>query len=141
LLTKPYDSAEVALFVRNLVEARFLHIRYILADRQRLKQVLLNLLSNAVKYNRAGGSVTLGYREVPGGMLRLMVQDSGFGIASGDTAKLFNPFERLRAIDSNIEGMGLGLAISRRFIQMMGGESVLDEGSTFWIELPLAWKI
>ena len=116
--------------------------RYILADRQRLRQVLLNLLSNAVKYNRAGGSVTLRATEVSRGMLRLMIGDSGLGIAPEDTARLFNPFEQLRGVGSKIDGIDLGLAISRRFIELMSGElgveSIPHEGSTFWIELPLA---
>jgi PAS domain S-box-containing protein len=117
--------------------------RYILADQQRLRQVLLNLLSNAVKCNRkAGGSVTLRATEVSPGRLRLMISDSGLAIAPEDTASLFNPFGQLRGVDSKIDGSDLGLAISRRLIELMRGEigveSIPPKGSAFWIELPLA---
>jgi PAS domain S-box-containing protein len=117
--------------------------RYILADQQRLKQVLLNLLSNAVKCNReAGGTVTLRATEVSPGRLRLMISDSGLAIAPEDTASLFNLFGQLRGVDSKIDGSDLGLAISRRLIELMRGEigveSIPPEGSAFWIELPLA---
>jgi len=115
--------------------------RYVLADRQRLNQVFLNLLSNAIKYNREGGSVTLTAEETSRGALRVLVRDTGLGFAPEDAQKVFIPFERLRAA-TKIEGVGLGLAISKRLIELMGGqigvESVLGEGSTFSIELPLA---
>jgi signal transduction histidine kinase len=97
--------------------------RYILADEQRLKQVLLNLLASALKYNREGGSITLSATEVSRGMLRLMIGVSGLGIAPEDTAKLFNPFEQSRAVDSKIDDIDLGLAISRRFIELMSERS------------------
>jgi PAS domain S-box-containing protein len=111
----------------------------VLADRQRLNQVLLNLLSNAVKYNRQNGSVTIGFEPVKGGRMRVTVTDTGAGIADTKRRLLFQPFERLGAEQSAIEGTGLGLALSRGLAEAMGGalgvDSVVDRGSTFWIEL------
>ena len=126
---------------------------HVLADRQRLRQVLLNLLSNAIKYNRAGGSVTLSRRETPGtggeaiqrpgaSFLRLAVADTGHGLSAGEIGRLFTPFERLNAERSPTEGTGLGLALSKGLVETMHGrigvDSVSGEGCTFWIELPLA---
>jgi Histidine kinase-, DNA gyrase B-, and HSP90-like ATPase len=91
-------------------------------DLPRLKQLLLNLLSNAVKYNREGGNITLTAGETSHGTLRLTVGDTGEGITSPGIEKLFTPFERLRAPDIATEGIGLGLAISKRIIELMGGE-------------------
>jgi PAS domain S-box-containing protein len=111
----------------------------VLADRQRLSQVLINLLSNGVKYNRHGGTVTIGFAAVEGGRVRLTVTDTGAGIAEGKLRLLFQPFERLGADHTPIEGTGLGLALSRGLAEAMGGtlgvESVVDRGSTFWVEL------
>jgi len=111
------------------------------ADRTRLKQALLNLLSNAVKYNRAGGSVHIEARPQGADRLRIRVTDSGPGIPAKHLAELFQPFNRLDAEHSNIEGTGIGLTITRRIVEMMGGtvdvESEVGVGSTFWIELPL----
>ena len=113
----------------------------VLADRQRLSQILLNLLSNAVKYNREHGTVTIGFEPVEGGRLRLTVTDTGAGIAEPKLRLLFQPFERLGAEQTAIEGTGLGLALSRGLADAMGGtlsvDSVVDRGSTFWIELAM----
>jgi PAS domain S-box-containing protein len=110
------------------------------ADRQRLVQVLLNLLSNAVKYNRPGGSVRLACEPASGGgPVRVRVVDSGLGIAAEQRGRLFVPFARLGAEQTGIEGTGLGLALSRRLVEAMGGtldlEASSPEGSTFRVEL------
>lgn len=108
------------------------------ADRTRLKQVLLNLLSNAVKYNRDGGSVRLSASPA-GDMLRVAVADTGTGIRAERLGELFEPFNRLGAEQSAVEGTGIGLSITRRLMELMGGrigaESEPGVGSTFWIEL------
>ena len=112
----------------------------VLADRQRLNQILLNLLSNAVKYNRTGGRVTVGFERV-GARMRISVSDTGAGISPEKLALLFQPFERLGAEHTAVEGTGLGLALSRGLAEAMGGtldvSSEADRGSTFWVELAL----
>jgi PAS domain S-box-containing protein len=110
------------------------------ADRTRLKQVLLNLVSNAVKYNRAGGWVRVSAEPLDGDRLRLTVADSGQGIAADRQAELFQPFNRLGAEFGTTEGTGIGLALSRRLVEMMGGEVGVEStpgvGSRFWLDLP-----
>ena len=114
---------------------------HVLADQQRLKQVLLNLLSNAVKYNRANGTVTLTC-EQRDGRVRLSVADTGPGIKPELRSRLFTPFDRLDAESTGVEGTGLGLALSKGLTEAIGGtigvDSTVGEGSTFWIELPAA---
>ncbi|MBI4886937.1 MAG: response regulator [Acidobacteria bacterium] len=116
--------------------------RHLMADRQRLTQILLNLLSNAVKYNRDGGRVRLTCENVSGGRLRIKVSDTGAGIRPEKLELLFQPFERLGAEQTGIEGTGLGLVLSKGLSEAMGGtlgvESEVDRGSTFWVELALA---
>jgi PAS domain S-box-containing protein len=115
---------------------------YALADRQRLKQVLLNLLSNAVKYTALNGSVTLSFAEGGEGSIRVQVRDTGAGIPVEKLARLFTPFDRLGAEQSAVEGTGLGLALCQRLVQAMHGcigvNSTLGSGSIFWLELPRA---
>jgi PAS domain S-box-containing protein len=110
-----------------------------LADRQRLKQALMNLLSNAIKYNREGGDVTVSCGAAPGGRVRIEVADTGPGIPAEMMDRLFLPFERLGAERTPVEGTGIGLSISKRLIELMGGEigaeSQIGRGSTFWVEL------
>ena len=112
------------------------------ADRQRLKQVLINLLSNAVKYNRLEGRITVGFEERDERRMRITVTDTGPGIPPLKLKLLFQPFERIGADQTDVEGTGLGLALSRAICDAMdvtlGVESVVDHGSTFWVELGLA---
>jgi PAS domain S-box-containing protein len=111
---------------------------HVMADTQRLKQVLLNLLSNAVKYNRPDGSIRLSAAEEDETVV-LGVSDTGPGIAAEDLPRLFTPFDRLGAEASDIEGTGLGLALSRGLAEAMGGSlnatSELGTGSTFELRL------
>lgn len=113
---------------------------WVLADRQRLRQILLNLLSNAIKYNHENGAVVIRASEGNGGTLRLAVTDTGPGIAEEHLPLLFNPFERLGAEATGVQGTGLGLALSRALAEAMGGalgvESQTGAGSTFWVDLP-----
>ena len=112
---------------------------HVLADRQRLKQVLLNLLANAVKFNREGGSVVLSCEEAADNRLRIEIADTGIGIPPDGIEKLFRPFERLTSDEAGIGGTGLGLALSKRLVEAMGGsigvDSTVGVGSKFYIEL------
>lgn len=115
-------------------------IYFVEADYTRLKQILLNLMSNAVKYNRPNGSVTLECSAHKNKM-RIAVIDTGFGIAQDKIADLFEPFNRLGAENSSVEGTGVGLALTKKLARLMNTDvyvqSVLNEGSTFWFELPI----
>jgi PAS domain S-box-containing protein len=112
---------------------------FVLADRQRLKQVFLNLLSNAIKYNRPDGAVAL-LCATDAERVRLGVRDTGPGIAPAQLGQLFEPFDRLGAELTEVEGTGLGLALSKGLMAAMHGtvrvESAVGVGSTFWVELP-----
>ena len=114
----------------------------VIADSLRLKQILLNLITNAIKYNRVGGSVTLSCELINPQMKRISITDTGNGLSEEQISKLFQPFERLSAKNSNIEGTGIGLCICKKLIEAMNGrigvESTEGEGSCFWIEIPLA---
>ena len=108
-------------------------------DGKRLKQVLLNLLSNGIKYNRVGGQLTLSVTE-QATRVRLTVADTGQGIPPELARRVFQPFDRLGA--QHVEGTGIGLTITRRLVELMGGEigfdSVVGVGTRFWVELDKA---
>ncbi|WP_430009166.1 ATP-binding protein [Methylophaga lonarensis] len=112
------------------------------ADFTKLKQVLLNLMSNAIKYNRIGGEIRLEHELQPHHRLRLNIRDTGIGIAESKQDQLFRAFERLGQEQSNIEGTGVGLLVTKRLIEAMQGSigftSSAGGGSCFWIELPLS---
>lgn len=153
LIMEPVAVAGAIELARHMVvplaEERQVHVseelpaadEVVLADPQRLKQVLLNLMVNAVKYNTQGGWVRFSCEHTPAGV-RISVHDTGPGIPPEKHARLFAPFDRLDAQDTGIEGTGLGLALSKRLVEAMGGtigvESAPGSGSTFWIELARA---
>jgi signal transduction histidine kinase/ActR/RegA family two-component response regulator len=115
------------------------------ADRQRLRQILVNLLSNAIKYNRAGGTVTITCQPAGPDRIDLTVADTGPGIPPDDLERIFDPFERLGAERTAIEGTGIGLPLGRAFAEAMHGHltaaSVPGEGATFTLSLPRAADI
>ncbi len=112
------------------------------ADRTRVKQILINLLSNAIKYNRADGSVDVACSVQTAQRIRISVQDTGEGLPAEKLDQLFQPFNRLGQEASAEEGTGIGLVVSKRLVELMGGEigvqSTVGVGSVFWIELNLA---
>jgi len=114
----------------------------VLGDETRLKQVLTNLLSNAVKYNVPGGRVVVHSQPVGADSVALRVLDTGLGLSEAQMANLFQPFNRLGREQGDIEGTGIGLVISRRLAELMGGalhaESTEGQGATFVLTLPLA---
>ena len=112
------------------------------ADRRRLGQVVLNLLSNAIKYTRPGGAVDVTVRAIGDDCVSVAVSDNGMGIGASDMPRLFDVFDRLGQQSSSIEGSGIGLALSRRLVVLMGGRLDVDStpglGSTFTVDLPMA---
>jgi PAS domain S-box-containing protein len=115
---------------------------YVIADNVRYKQALVNLLSNAIKYNNIGGEVDVRFHIEANNILRLSVRDNGKGIPANRQAEVFQPFNRLNAEFSKIEGSGVGLVITKQLVEMMHGhldfKSTEGVGTEFWIDLPLA---
>ncbi len=150
---EPVSLAEVILESRAMVEPqaqkrgitltfpRLEAGRFVAADRTRLKQVLINLLFNAVKYNRPQGAVTLDCRVTPDNRIRVSVRDTGGGLSPAQLKQLFEPFNRLGKEAGAEEGTGIGLVVTKRLVELMGGsigvESVVSQGSVFWVEFPI----
>ena len=151
LSTEPVSLAEVLIECRAMIEpqaqARDIDMTFpqfdipyfVKADRTRVKQILINLLFNAVKYNRASGSLHVDCAESGPGLIRISVRDTGLGLSAEQLGQLFQPFNRLGKETSTVEGTGIGLVVTKRLVELMGGtigaESVVDVGSVFWIEL------
>ena len=136
-------NAGVNVQVDRLVPSRAHVTTCVRADHLRLRQVLVNLLGNAIKYNRPGGSVTLRWPvDAAAGQVHLQVEDTGLGLTAAQQEHLFEPFNRLGLERSGIEGTGIGLVITRRLVELMGGElsvqSLVGEGSCFTASMPLA---
>jgi len=115
---------------------------YVVADNVRLKQALVNLLGNSVKYNSMGGEVELRLSLVEDAFMRIGVRDNGYGIAANRQREMFQPFNRLNAEYSKVEGSGVGLVITKQLVEMMNGKldfiSTESVGTEFWIDLPLS---
>ncbi|MBI3775101.1 MAG: response regulator [Gammaproteobacteria bacterium] len=145
--------AEVMLECRAMIEPqahkrgidmtfpRFAIPYFVKADRTRVKQVLINLLFNAIKYNRPGGTVTVEFALRSPNAIRISVRDTGVGLKPAQLAQLFQPFNRLGKETSAEEGTGIGLVVTKRLVELMGGvigaDSTVGAGSVFWIELNL----
>jgi PAS domain S-box-containing protein len=154
LSREPVSLLEVMLECRAMIEPqaqkrgikmtfpRFEIPWFINADRTRVKQVLINLLFNAIKYNKPGGAVSVEC-SLPGReSVRISVRDTGAGLAPKQVAQLFQPFNRLGKEAGAEEGTGIGLVVTKRLVELMGGtigaDSEAGVGSVFWIELGLA---
>jgi signal transduction histidine kinase/ActR/RegA family two-component response regulator len=153
LSTEPVSLVEVMLECRAMIEPqaqkrgigmtfpRFDTSPFVKADRTRVKQVLINLLFNAIKYNKPGGTVVVECVSKLPGTIRISVRDTGAGLTPEQVAQLFQPFNRLGKESSAEEGTGIGLVVSKRLVDLMGGvigaDSTVGEGSVFWVELGL----
>ena len=154
LSEEPVSLAEVMLECHAMIEPQaqkrgitltfpaFDQPAYVSADRTRLKQVLINLLSNAIKYNQADGSVIVDCKLESATRTRIGVRDTGAGLSPENLLQLFQPFNRLGQERSTEEGTGIGLVMSKRLVELMGGvigvDSKVDVGSVFWFELSAA---
>jgi signal transduction histidine kinase/ActR/RegA family two-component response regulator len=140
--------AETLDLIRPLAAERGVNVKltpaagcqeYVAADRQRFKQVLLNIVSNAIKYNVEGGRVMLSCETSSPDEIVIRVEDTGLGIAEDKLDRVFVPFDRAGAEQSEIEGTGLGLALSKALVEQMGGriwvKSTVGKGSTFGLSL------
>jgi PAS domain S-box-containing protein len=117
-------------------------LHFVIADRTRLKQVLINLLSNSIKYNQAGGTVVVDCTATTPERIRVSVKDTGPGLPPEQVAQLFQPFNRLGQEGGGEEGTGIGLVVAKQLIELMGGvigvESAVGTGSVFWFDLNAA---
>lgn len=141
---------ECLSFVRGLAEEKNVtlydleceDLEYVIeTDHTRLKQILINLINNAIKYNVQNGSVSIAVQQHDQS-LRISIMDTGIGIPEPLHKELFKPFSRLGNENSEIEGTGIGLTLTKKLVKEMGGEigfeSTAGKGSTFWVEFPIS---
>jgi PAS domain S-box-containing protein len=130
--------------IRLVVHTKQAEGSRVTADRTRFKQILINFGSNAIKYGKQGGTAEIRVERPVEGRVRLTVRDDGIGIPLEKQDKIFQPFQRAGQETGPIEGTGIGLSITRRLAELMGGSvgfvSTPDVGSEFWVELPLYMK-
>lgn len=153
LSQEPVSLAEVMLECQAMIEPQaqrrgidmkfpqFEAPCFVKADRTRVKQVLINLLFNAVKYNKPGGTVSVEYTEQTKDCIRIGVRDTGVGLTPAQLEQLFQPFNRLGQESGAEEGTGIGLVVTKRLVELMGGtvgaDSTAGVGSVFWIEMSM----
>jgi PAS domain S-box-containing protein len=154
LSLEPMSLGEVMLECQTMIEpqaqkygitmsfCQFANPLFVLADRTRVKQILINLLSNAIKYNHAGGAVIVECVPRSPERICVSVKDTGPGLSPDQLAQLFQPFNRLGQEAGGEEGTGIGLVMTKRLVELMGGvigvKSDIGVGSVFWVELLLA---
>lgn len=135
-MLEPLADSKKVTIVNSVIE----NAPNVLVDKLRLKQVLLNVIANAIKYNCTKGTVYIDVRKESVDYIKLFIKDTGQGISEENRERVFNNFERLSS-HAGIEGSGIGLSVTRHLIDLMGGkigvESTIDDGCTFWIELPI----
>ncbi|MCW8853699.1 MAG: ATP-binding protein [Gammaproteobacteria bacterium] len=116
----------------------------IFADQKKTRQILINLISNAIKYNSINGMVEIKTTIIDHDTLRISISDSGEGLSIDQQNRLFQPFERLDKNEKGIDGLGIGLVISKKLVELMNGSiGIISEpgkGSTFWVNLPTTDK-
>ena len=126
--------------IKLLLDSTATETCYIFADKTRTRQIIFNMLSNAIKYNAHDGKVILSCKTLPDKMVRISVEDTGKGIAPEKQQHIFEPFNRLGAATTTIQGTGIGLSIAKKLVEQMNGRidftSSPGKGSTFWIDLP-----
>ena len=114
----------------------------VLGNLQHCRQVMLNLLSNAIKYNRHGGAIHVSCEACPPGMVRVIVRDTGDGLDAAQLVNLFQPFNRLGQESGGEVGTGVGLIVTKRLVESMGGtigvDSTRGAGTSFWVSMPVA---
>ena len=151
LSMEPVSLSEVMSECRAMIEPQakkrgirmtfpqFDEAHFIKVDRTRIKQVLINLLFNAIKYNRPNGALEVECVSMPAGLIRISIRDTGAGLSPEQIAQLFQPFNRLGKEAGPEEGTGIGLVVTKRLVELMGGaigaQSVEGAGSVFWIEM------
>ena len=126
----------------DLIFPKFDHPIFVRADHTRLEQILINLLSNAIKYNKENGTVVVEWAFSGADRVRITVKDTGAGLSPEKLAQLFTPFNRLGQETGKVAGTGIGLVVSKRLTELMdgvlGAQSTVGEGSSFWCELSSA---